>query len=71
MGISEVRTSSYHTQTNGQVERTHQTLMDMIGKLSKEQKADWSKHFPELVCASKSTRSAITGYSPHYLMFGH
>ena len=46
-------------------------LMNMIGKLSKDQKADWPKLLPELVHAYTSTRLAITGYSPHYLMFGH
>ena len=45
-------------------------LMCMIGKLSKDQKADWPKHLPELVHAYNSTRLAIMGYSPHYLMFG-
>ena len=41
----------------------------MIGKLSNDQKVDWPKHLPELVHANKSTRSAITRYNPHYLMF--
>ena len=45
-------------------------LMYMIGKLSKDQKADWPRHLHKLVHAYNSTRSAITGYSPHYLMFG-
>ena len=69
MGIQKVGTSPYHPQTNGQVEWSHQTLMWMIGKLGKDQKAEWPKHLSELVYAHKSTRSAITGYSPHYLMF--
>ena len=56
-------------QTNGQVEWAHQTLIWMIGKLSKDWKADCPKHLPELVQAYNSTRLAITGYSPHYLMF--
>ena len=38
-------------------------LMCMIGKLSKDNKADWAKHLPELVHAYNSMRSAITGYS--------
>ena len=31
--IKKLRTSPYHPQSNGAVERTHQTLMRMIGKL--------------------------------------
>ena len=46
-------------------------LMCMIGKLSKDQEMDWLRHLPKLVHLYNSTRSAITGYSPHYLMFGH
>ena len=40
MGIWKVRTSPYHAQTNEQVEWAHQTQMHMIGKLSKDWKAD-------------------------------
>ena len=70
MDIWKVRSSPYHAQTNGQVEQAHQMLMYMIGKLSKDQKVDWPKHLTELVYAYNSMRSAITGYSPQYLMFG-
>ena len=69
MAIQKVRTSPYHTQTNEQVEQDHQTHLHMIGKLSKDWKADWPKHLLELVHAYNSMRLAITGYSPHYLMF--
>ena len=43
--------------------------MCMIGKLSRDQNADWPKHLPKLVHAYTSTRSAITRYSLHYLMY--
>ena len=46
-----------------------QMLMCMIGKLSRDRKADWLKHLPKLVHAYNSTTSAITGYSPHYLVY--
>ena len=69
-GIQKCRTTAYHAQCNGQVERFHQTLFRMIGKLSTDKKAQWELHIPELLQAYNSTRSAVTGYSPHYLMFG-
>ena len=61
----------YHTQCNGQVERAHQTLAWMIGKLEPKQKQEWPNHLAELTHAYNLTRSAVTGFSPHYLMFGH
>ena len=62
--------SSYHTQTNGQVEQMNQTLICMIGKLDEEKKARWSEYLPELLLSYNSTHSAVTGYSPHFLLFG-
>ena len=69
-GIQKCRTMAYHTQCNRQVERYHQTLFCMIGKLSRDKKAQWEQHLPELLQAYNSTRSAVTSYLPHSLMFG-
>ena len=45
--VQKLRTSPYHAQTNGQVERMNQTIIRMIGKLE-EDKARWSEHLPEM-----------------------
>ena len=60
----------YHPQTNWLVERSHQTIMCMIGKLGEDKKADWPSHLAEIVHAYNATQSSVTRYSPHYLMFG-
>ena len=70
-GVKRVRTSAYHPQSNGAIERQHQTVIKMIRRLSQDEKANWPKHLPELIQAYNGTRSAITGYSPHYLLFGY
>ena len=59
----------YHPQTNRLVERLHQTIMHTIGKLGEDNKADWPSHLAEIVHAYNATHSAVTRYSPHYLMF--
>ena len=69
-GVQKLRTSPYHAQTNGQVERMNQTIIHMISKLEQDKKACWSKHLPELLMAYNATHSAVTGYSPYYLLFG-
>ena len=69
-GVQKLRTSPYHAQTNGQVERMNQTIICMIGKLEEDKKACWSEHLPELLLAYNATHSAVTGYSPYYLLFG-
>ena len=69
-GVKKLRTSSYDAQTNGQVECINQTLIRLIGKLDEDKKACWSKHLPELLMAYNSMCSVVTGYSPHFLLFG-
>ena len=69
--VKRVHTSAYHPQCNGAIEQQHQMVIKMIGKFSQDEKANWPKHLPELIQAYNGMRSAITGYSPHYLMFGY
>ena len=69
-GVGKIMIKPYHPQGNGQVERAHQTLGNMIGKLENEYKKHWPKHLTKLTHTYNSTRSAVTGYSPHFLMFG-
>ena len=69
-GIQKCRTTAYHAQCNGQLECFHQMLFCMIGKLACNEKAQWDQHLLELLQAYNSTQSAVTGYLPHYLMFG-
>ena len=68
-GVQKLRTSPYHAQTNGQVGCMNQMIIRMISKLE-DKKACWSEHLPELLLAYNATRSAVTGYSPYYLLFG-
>ena len=69
-GVQKLRTSPYHAQTNGQVEHMNQMIIHMISKQEEDRKACWSEHLPELLLAYNATCSAVTGYSPYYLLFG-
>ena len=70
LGIKQLWTMPYHPQTNGLVERSHQMIMQMIRKLGEDKKADWPSHLAEIAHTYNATCSAVTRYSPHYLMFG-
>ena len=69
--VKKLQTTLYLPQMNMLVERSHQTIMQMIEKLGEDEKADWPGHLAEIVYAYNATWSTVMGYSPHYLMFGH
>ena len=69
LGMKKLWTMPYDTQTNGLVERLHQMLMHMIGKLGEDKRASWPSPLAEIMQACNATHSAVTGYSLHYLMF--
>ena len=71
LSVKKLLTMPYQLQMNGFMESSHQTIMEMIGKLGKDIKANWLGHLAEIVQAYNATQSAVMGYSPHYLMFGH
>lgn len=70
LGIKKSRTTPYHPQGNGQVERFNQTLLKMLGTLEDEKKAHWREYVAPLVHAYNCTRNDSTGMSPYSLMFG-
>ena len=70
LGMKKLHTTPYHPQTNRLVERSHQTIVQMIRKLGEDEKADWPGHLAEIVHAYNATQSIVMGYSSHYLMFG-
>ena len=41
LGMKKFQTMRYHLQMNWLVERSHQTIMQMIGKLEEDKTADW------------------------------
>ena len=44
LSMKKLQTTLYHPQMNGLVERSHQTIKQMVRKLGEDKKADWPGH---------------------------
>ncbi len=69
LGVKHIRTSPYHPQTNGAVERFHGTLKQMMRKFLGD-KRGWDTLFPIFLFAYREVPNSSTGFSPFKLMFG-
>ncbi|PAA58275.1 hypothetical protein BOX15_Mlig005277g1 [Macrostomum lignano] len=69
--IQKTRTSGYHPQCDGLVERFHRTLHQMLRcHLQSVQPEDWEEVLPHCLLAYRSSVNATTGFTPHCLLTG-
>ncbi|XP_068233339.1 uncharacterized protein [Palaemon carinicauda] len=71
LGINHVTSSPYHPESQGQVERFHQTLKSILRKFCLETGCEWDKEIPYALFAIRSTPNETLGFSPFQLIFGH
>ena len=69
LGIGRLRTTAYHPQTNGMVERMHSTLEGMLTK-AHQQGMDWALQNPFALFARRQLPNRDTLLSPFELVFG-
>ena len=68
--IKKTRTTPYHPQSDGMVERLNRTLKDMLAKTVNDRHDDWDVWIPQVLLAYRTTTHMSTGFTPHYMMFG-
>ncbi len=69
LGIERVRTSAYHPETNGSVERMHGTMKSILGKCVSEG-LDWVGQLCFVMYVLRQMPHADSGYSPFDLVYG-
>ncbi len=67
--IQKVRTSPYHPQTNGCIERMHSTFKSVLGKCIEEKK-DWVAQVPFVLFVLRQMPHSDLGFSPFDLVYG-
>ncbi|XP_063856508.1 uncharacterized protein LOC135098191 [Scylla paramamosain] len=69
LGIAQTLSSAYHPQSQGALERFHQTLKGLLRKFCHEQESEWDDALPYMLFAIREAPNESTGVSPFELLF--
>ena len=70
MGLKKTRTTAYHPQCDGQVERQNRTLQNIITAFVSQHSIDWDEWLDQAVFAYNTSVHESTRISPYELVFG-
>ena len=70
LDIKKTRTTSYHPQSNGIVERFNRTLEGLLRAFVNNEHSDWDERLPYVLMAYRSSVNETTGYTPNMMMLG-
>ena len=68
--INKSRTTPYHPQSNGVVERFNRTLISMLSTCATEHPFKWEDHVQKVCMAYNTSVQLNTSFTPYFLMFG-
>lgn len=70
LGIEKTRTTPFHPQSDGHVERLNATLQKTLAATSERCHWDWDLMLPYAVMAYRATKHSSTGITPNMMLFG-
>lgn len=71
MGVRHQVSSAYHPESQGALERFHQTMKNMVRIYCHETDDQWDEMVPLLLFAARECVQDTLGFSPFELVFGH
>jgi hypothetical protein len=70
LGVEKLRTSAYHPQTDGQVERFNRTIKGILTAYVNKDHNDWDVHLPLALFAYRNSVHSSSGVSPFRAVYG-
>ena len=69
LSLQQLTTSAFDAQCNGLVERSHETLKQMLRRISAERQKDWDRYLPALLFAVREVPQDSLGFSLFKLLY--
>lgn len=70
LDVNKTRTSPYHPQSDGLIERFNRTLLTMLSLFVDSNQLNWDSLLPYVMMAYRSSVHASTGFTPYKVLFG-
>ena len=70
LDINKTRTSPYHPQSDGLIERFNRSLLAMLSLFVDNNQTNWDTLLPYVMMAYRSSVHASTGFTPYKVLFG-
>ena len=71
LGAKQIKSSAYHPESQGALERFHSTLKNMLRAYCFENPKDWDEGVNLVLFAIRESVQESLGFSPFELVFGH
>lgn len=67
----QIKTSPYHPQTNGALEKSHLSLANYLRSYTENDQLNWDTWVPFAMFCYNTTPHSVTKFTPYELVFGH
>ena len=70
LGVTQYLSTAYHPESQGALERFHQTLKSLLKTFCMEHESDWDEGLDLVLFAIRDSKSESMGFSPFQLLYG-
>ena len=70
MRVTHLKSSPYHPQTNGKIERFHRFMNDLLSKYTYKTPLEWDSYLPAMLMTYRTAVQESTQHTPFLMLYG-
>ena len=68
--VVHLKSSPYHPETNGKIERFHRFMNDLLAKYTYKNPLDWDSYIPSMLMTYRTSVQESTQFTPFLMIYG-